>query len=122
MINPYTIIGALVLWGATIAGAGWWAYGAGKDSEIASQAKIDKARQETREAAQLGAAEAISKIEIKQQTIVQKVQHEVQTNTVYRDCVVPADGVRLLNDAISGRGEARPAGSGPVPSGASKPE
>jgi len=94
----------------------------GLDHEKAKQADIDKARQQTREDAQQAAADAISKIEVKQQTIVQKVQHEIQTNTVYRDCVVPADGVRLLNDAISGRGETGSAGGGAVQGAASKPE
>lgn len=120
-MNPYAIIAALVLWGASIAGTGWWFYGSGQDSQKAKQADIDKAVQATREAAQLGTAEAISKIEIKQQTIVQKVQHEVQTKTVYRDCVVPADGVRLLNDAIAGKAPAGPASGGAVQGAASAP-
>lgn len=78
-------------------------------------------RAKTIEAAQQGAAAAISKIEVKQQTIVQKVQHEVQTKTVYRDCVVPADGVRMLNDAISGGAAAQPPGRGAVSGAASGP-
>lgn len=92
---------------------------AGANSEKAKQADIERAVQATREAAQLGAAEAISKIEIKQQTIVQKVQHEIQTKPVYRDCVVPADGVRLLNDAINGKAEGGPSGSSAVQGAAS---
>lgn len=78
-------------------------------------------RARTIEAAQQGAAAAISKIEVKQQTIVQKVQHEVQTKTVYRDCVVPTDGVRMLNDAITGGGAAQPPGGGAVQGAASGP-
>jgi len=62
---------------------------------LASKDAQDKALQ--------AAASAIAQIEVKQQTIVQKVQHEVQTKTVYRDCVVPADGRSLLNSAISSR-------------------
>lgn len=118
-MNPYAIIAALIVWGASIGGTAWWFYGSGQDSEKAKQADIEKAVQATREAAQLGAAEAISKIEIKQQTIVQKVQHEIQTKPVYRDCVVPADGVRLLNDAINGKAEGGPAGSSTVQGAAS---
>lgn len=121
-MNPYIILGAVVLWGASLAGTGVWFYGSGQDSEKAKQSDIDKAVQATRDASQEAAAEAISKIEIKQQTIVQKVQHEVQTKPVYRDCVVPADGVRLLNDAISGKAEAGPAGGGAVQSAASAPD
>lgn len=58
------------------------------------------------------AAESIAKITVTQQTIVQKVQHEVQTQTVYRDCIVPADGRSLLNSAITGNPE--PAGGDAV--------
>lgn len=121
-MNPYTILGAVVLLVATHSGAAWWAHGVGRDGEIAKQASAEKIRQETREAAMEGTAHAIAKIEIKQQTIVQKVQHEVQTNTVYRDCVVPADGVRLLNDAIAGKAEGGPSGSRGVQATASKPQ
>lgn len=94
----------------------------GIDHEKAKQADVKEAIQQTRDAAQQGAAQAIASIEIKQQTIVQKVQHEVQTNTVYRDCVVPADGVRLLNDAISGKAQGRPASGGGVQPPAAKPQ
>ena len=49
----------------------------------------------------------------KQDAITERVTREIKTNTVYRDCVVPASGVRMLNDAIRGsRGE--PAGGGGV--------
>lgn len=71
---------------------------------LASKDAQDKALQ--------AAASAIAQIEVKQQTIVQKVQHEVKTKTVYRDCVVPADGRSLLNSAITGNPE--PAGGDAV--------
>lgn len=76
-----------------------WRHGA----EQAIQDREDRARQETREAAQQGAASAIAALKPVNTTIVQKVQHEVQTNTVYRDCRVPADGVQLANQALTGR-------------------
>lgn len=109
-------VGALV--GAAVCtGAGWRL---GIDHMKAKALDAETVRQETIQAAQLGAAEAISKIEVKQQTVIQKVQHEVQTNTVYRDCVVPPDGVRMLNDAIAGAGEGS-AGGGAVQGAASGP-
>lgn len=122
MINPYAIIGALVLWGASLAGTGWWFYGTGRDVVESRHAAIALAESKARDQALQAAAEAIAKIEIKQQTIVKKVQHEVQTNTVYRDCVVPADGVRLLNDAISGKAQGGPASGGGVQPPAAKPQ
>ncbi len=75
----------------------------GIDHETATQARIDKATQDTREAAQQGAAKAIAAIKITNTTIRGEVQREVQTNTIYRDCRVPADGVRIINDALSGK-------------------
>lgn len=36
-------------------------------------------------------------------TINQRLQNEIFKNSVYHSCVVPADGVRILQDAVSGR-------------------
>jgi hypothetical protein len=86
-----------------------WRHGA----EQNAQAMADRAREETRQAAQQGAAEAIAALKPVNTTIVQKVQREIQTNTVYRDCRLPADGLRLANESITGRAE--PTGAGVVP-------
>ena len=42
---------------------------------------------------------AIGNIRVENRTIHQKAVHEVQTNTVYRDCKLPADGLRIINEA-----------------------
>lgn len=63
-------------------------------------AKVAQAQAE--KAALSAAAEAIARIEVKHQTIVQKVRHEITKETAYRDCIVPDDGRRLLNAAASG--------------------
>lgn len=114
-MNPYVLLAVLIAWGASIAGTGWVSFGLGKDSELAGQAKIKQAIEETKEAAQQGAAAAIAANRPINQTIVQKVQREVQTNTVYADCRVPASGVQLANQALTGR-QAEPAGGGVVSS------
>lgn len=41
-------------------------------------------------------AEAIAKIDLPSKVINRNVQTEIRTNTVYRDCVVPVSGVRLI--------------------------
>lgn len=92
------VFGAGVRYGATSKQAEWDA------ATLSSKDAQDKALQ--------AAASAIAQIEVKQQTIVQKVQHEVQTKTVYRDCIVPADGRGLLNAAIESRD--KPAGDSGV--------
>lgn len=109
---PYLAAVAIVV-GALV---GTYSYGVsvGRDREVATQARIDQANQATREAAQQGAAEAISKIKITNTTIRGEVQREVQTNTIYRDCKLPADGLRIANDALQGQ-RTKPAGSGQLP-------
>ena len=57
-----------------------------------------QARDDTAQAIALRIADMAST----QAKTVERVTHEVKTNTVYRDCAVPDGGVRLLNDAISG--------------------
>lgn len=74
-----------------------------------NQAKWDAvkvAQAEGEKAALDSAARAIAQIEVVQQTIIQKVRHEVTEKQIYRECVVPADGIRLLNAAA--RGESAP--------------
>lgn len=95
---------------------GAFAYGVhvGKDAETATQARIDKAVQDTREAANQAAADAIAKIKITNTTIRGEVQREIQTNTIYRDCKLPADGLRIANDALAGKQAIAP-GSGKLP-------
>ena len=85
--------------------AGVYAYGVsvGVDREAATQARIDKSNSEVRDLALKSAAEAISKIKVQNTTIKGEVQREIQTSTVYRDCRIPADGVRIINDALTGR-------------------
>lgn len=91
---------------AAIFGAGWWVgdevrLGVVNAASVADQ----KARTET---AQVIAAR-LADMTTAQAKTTERVIHEVETNTVYRDCVLPDDGRRLLNDAINGA-SAEPAG------------
>lgn len=43
--------------------------------------------------------EAIGQIRIEHKTIHAKTVHEIESNTVYRDCRIPATGVQLANEA-----------------------
>ena len=113
-MSPYLIIAVMEAWGGSLAGTGWVAFGMGQDAEIAGQAKINKAITETREAAQQGAADEIAKIKPVNTTIVQKTQREIQRETVYSTCRVTPDGVRLANEAITGK-SAEPVGSEQLP-------
>ena len=113
-MNPYVLLALLIGWGASVAGAGWYGMGLGEDRIIAKQASDDKIRQETREAAQQGAADAIAKNKPINNTIVQKVQREITENVRYVDCKLTPGGLQLANQAITGR-PAESAGSGGLP-------
>lgn len=96
-MNPYALLGAGVLWVASLATAGWWCYGAGQDAEIATQAREDKAAAIATQAAASAAATAISKIEVKNVQIRQPLETIVRTEQVFRECRSGPDAVRLLN-------------------------
>lgn len=113
-MNLYLIIGLGMAWVASIASAGWVAYGAGQDNITAFNAKAEQIVRDTREAAQTGAAQAIAANRPRNTTIVNEVQREVQTNTVYRDCRHTPDGVRGINEALTGK-RPEPAGGGKLP-------
>lgn len=98
--NPWVLLVAvLALLGATVGGVK-----IGSDHQIAKQAKVEKLIAEVKEQAQLGAADAISKIDIKYTTINRKLETEVRENThIYHDCVNIPDAIRLLDDARANR-------------------
>lgn len=104
-MHPYVILAAVLAWGASAGGAFLYGQHVGAEHELATQARIDKTIEATRDAAQKGAADAIAALKPVNKTIVQKTQHEITENVVYRDCRVPPGGVRLANEAITGRTE-----------------
>lgn len=104
---------AALAWALSIAGTGYYAFQLGKDSETAAQARIAQAVQDTREAAQKGAADAISKIKIVNTTVRQKAETVVRTERLYTDCR-HSPGMRdAINAAISGR--SLPTGNSELP-------
>jgi hypothetical protein len=95
--------------------AGGWRLGI--DHVKASAADADKVRAETIAAAQQGAADAISKIEIKQVTIRQAVETRIRDVPVYRDCRHAPGMLDSINAALTGQ----PAGDRVMPA-ASAPD
>lgn len=122
-MNPYAILAASGLWLASVAAAGWWAYGAGRNAELATQVREDRVAAVATQAAASAAAGAISKIEVKNVTVRQQLEREIQTHEVYRDCRSGPAAVGLLN-ATPGIAAAAPAsapGGGQLPgAGASR--
>ena len=97
-MNPYLIIACLV----AVIGAGAGGFKLGKDYEYASQAREDQHIAEAVDAANAASAKAIASLKIVNKTIQNEVRREVETNTIYRDCVLPANGVQLANQALAG--------------------
>jgi phosphoribosylaminoimidazole-succinocarboxamide synthase len=107
-MNPYIIIGFLL----ALAGAGAGGFKLGDDHRTAAQAREQKHITEAVDAANNAAAQAIAKIKVVNKTIQNEVQREVQNNIVYRDCKHTPDGLRLLNEALTG---SKPIGDSKLP-------
>jgi hypothetical protein len=116
MINPYTLIAIAGAWAVSLAGASYWAYGAGQDKEIAAQARESKASLQAAEIAARVSAEAISKIEVRNVHVRQALEREVITRDIYRDCRTGPGAVQLLNSTPGiAQPAAKPASSGELP-------
>lgn len=100
----YFVIAALV----AVLLAGFGGFKLGVDHEVASQAREDKLVQRVID----GHADAVAKLRPKYTTIQNEVQREIDTKIVYRDCRHSTDGLRIINQALTG-GE--PAGKSELP-------
>lgn len=101
-MNPY----ALLALAAAIALAGAGGFKLGVDHEVASKAREDAHITQAVEAANAVAAKAIADLRPKYTTIQGKLEKQIETNTVYRDCRIDATGLLLANQALSPRPEA----------------
>lgn len=107
---------------ATAAYGGWWLRDLQAEAEAIAAAKAqlaaDKRMAELADKVAVKTEEAINGIRIENRTIYNEVQREVQTNTVYRECRIPDDGLRLANAARAGSTR-KPGASMPAASTAS---
>lgn len=101
-MNPWLIIAALVA--VLAAGAGGFRLGA--DHEVASQARADEQLKKAEDKMTDAAARAISDLRPKYTTIQGKLEKQIETNTVYRDCKLDSVGLQLVNQALTGGTEA----------------
>lgn len=111
--NPYAILAVLVLALVSHGAVGYKAYRMGENACIAEHAKLLSIELRTRDAALAAAAEAIQGIEVRNVTIRQKAETITREVPVYRDCRHTADGLRLVNQALSDAEE--PATGGELP-------
>ncbi len=114
-MSLYAILVAGVLWGLSVGASYFYGVEVGDDRKTAELARQDEVRRETRELAQQGAADAISKLEVKHVTIRQQLEREVREKPVFVDCRSGPDSLRLFNAGIPGHRPAEPAGGGQLP-------
>jgi len=107
-LNPYAILASIVvalcLFGSGVAtGVRWQTGQQAINSQHITQA-VD--------AANKSSAEAIATLKPVYTTIQAKLEKQIETKTVYRDCRLDADSLQLINYSLSG---AHGAGSGKLP-------
>lgn len=121
MTNPYALLGALLALIAGLGGAYWQGRQDGGDACLAEQVRDEQVTVIASEAAASAVAAAISKIEVKNVTVNQKLQREVIERQVFRDCRSGPDAVRLFNSAVPGAPEQPAAAASELPvSGAAR--
>jgi hypothetical protein len=112
---PYRILAGVLLWLASVGGAFWWAYGAGKDACNAQHAKDDKRERDMEDRMADAAAKAIKGIEVQRVEIIQPTQTTTREVVRYRECKHEPSVLRNVNSALTGT---RPAGRGELPASA----
>jgi hypothetical protein len=95
-------IAVALLLAGSLAGIG---FKVGRDSANAKHAAMAALITEAADAMEVRTAGRIAAIRVVNQTITGQVRETIRENTVYRDCVVPADMQRMLELAREGRAE-----------------
>jgi hypothetical protein len=101
VFNPYALLAIFGLLVASLGTVGYKGYRMGENACIAEHAKLLSVELRTRDAAMAAAAEAIQKIEVHNTTVRQKTETVTREVPVYRDCRHSADGLRLVNQALT---------------------
>ncbi len=109
MINPYLLVALL----AAVLAAGAGGFKLGADHEVASQKRMDDQVRKVEVAVQNKNAELIASLRPKYTTIQNKLEKQIETNTVYRDCKLDSVGLQLVNQALTGN--PAPADGGKLP-------
>lgn len=94
-----------------------WKHNSDALNEERMQAQVDKAARAAASAVADQTAEAIGGIRIESRTIYQQGRTEVVRVPVYADCLVPAAGSQLLNEA-RGFGDGGPVADSALPANA----
>jgi hypothetical protein len=101
-MSPWSALAAVLLWIASVAAAYSYGDSVGTDSEKVKQSEIKQAIEDTRGIARQGAANEIAKIKVRNTTIQSNLREVVRLSPAGVDCKLPADGLRLINEALTG--------------------
>lgn len=112
-MNPTLIFAVVLLWGGSLGGMYLYGRTDGRALERDRQAAVADAVRATRQAAQEGAADAISKIKITNTTIRAATETIIRDNVRYVDCRHAPGMYDAINEALTGR--AKSPGSGELP-------
>ncbi len=96
------IVGVIV---AALGGTHIKAYQMGGDHEVATQAREDAQIAKAVDTANATAAEAIAKIRPRYTTISNKLEKQLEKETVFHDCRLDSTSMQLANQALSGGSE-----------------
>jgi len=99
-VNPWVLLAGLLAVLAAAGGAYVQGRADGRDACQAAEARDQHVATVASAAAAASAAEAIAKLEVKHVTVRQKLEREVVTKEVFRDCRSGPDALRLFNDSI----------------------
>ncbi len=109
-MNPYVLLGGALL-AISAYGVGRWDGGRLKEGEQdRTQLAIEAAARDAREST----AKAIASIRVQNTTIQQRLEKEVRSEPVYRDCRLTPAGVRDINEALTGSGQVADPGGVPA--------
>lgn len=100
--NPWILLGVVLFYVASLGGTAWKAYDLGGEHVIAQQAQQQADIKKGQDEALQAAAAEIAKIDVRQVTIRQQAETITREVPVYRDCQHDPDGLRLVNEALTG--------------------
>jgi hypothetical protein len=111
---PQLYLIAALAWAASVAAAGWYGMGLGEDRCIARAAKDQQVEDRAVAAAAAAAASAVASIEVRHVTVRQKLEREIQTREVFRECRSGPVALGLLNSGAASP-PAEPASASKLP-------
>jgi hypothetical protein len=109
-LNPWILLGLLVLLGATAAGS----YVRGRHDENTAMLAAQAKQRTLDEVIEAGVAKGVSQIKVQNTTIKQKLETLTRENVIYRDCKLDPATRGLLDAALQGKA-AQPAGDSVLP-------